>query len=125
MNQLQRTHFPARKGRIRARLASGLAALCLGLMGKTGAAEDATNRTPNLSDLPLERLMEIEVPTVTAATKSERKVSEVPASVSVITSDEIKRYGHRSLADVLQSAAGFHVSYDRNYAFLGARGINL
>jgi outer membrane receptor for ferrienterochelin and colicins len=45
--------------------------------------------------------------------------------VTVVTADEIKKYGYRTLADILQSAQGFYVSYDRNYAFLGARGINL
>ena len=54
-----------------------------------------------------------------------QKPTEAPSSVTVITSDEIKKYGHRTLADVLQSVQGFHVSYDRNYAFLGARGVSL
>src|SRR6266699_5759915 len=45
--------------------------------------------------------------------------------MTAITSDEIKRYGHRTLADALQSVQGFHVSYDRNYAFLGVRGVSL
>lgn len=68
--------------------------------------------------------MNIEVPTVTGATKYEQKTTEAPSSVTVITATEVKRYGHRTLADILQSVQGFHVSNDRNYSFLGARGIN-
>ena len=69
--------------------------------------------------------MKIEVPKVYSASKYEQKTTEAPSSISLVTSDEIKKYGYRTLADVLQSLQGFHVSYDRNYAFLGARGINL
>src|SRR6266487_5201639 len=82
-------------------------------------------KTSGLADLSLEALMEIEVPKVYGASKIEQKATEAPSSITVITSDEIKRYGHRTLADALQSVQGFHVSYDRNYAFLGARGLSL
>src|SRR6266487_1716817 len=82
-------------------------------------------KTSGLADLSLEALMEIEVPKVYGASKIEQKATEAPSSITVITSDEIKRYGHRTLADALQSVQGFHVSYDRNYAFLGARGVSL
>jgi iron complex outermembrane receptor protein len=80
---------------------------------------------PDLTELPLEALMDIEVPKVYGASKLEQKATEAPASVTVITADEIKKYGHRTLADVLQSVQGFNVSYDRDYAFLGARGLSL
>ena len=69
--------------------------------------------------------MDIEVPKVFGASKLEQKETEAPASVTVVTADEIKKYGHRTLADVLQSVQGFNVSYDRNYAFLGTRGLSL
>ena len=85
-----------------------------------------TNQVPrDLTELSLEALMEIEVPKVYGASKFEQKTTEAPSSITVISSDEIKRYGYRTLADVLQSVQGFHVSYDRNYAFLGARGVSL
>jgi len=90
------------------------------------AAEVASGqKTPDLTDLPLETLMEIEVPKVYGASKFDQKTTEAPSSITVITADEIKRYGYRTLADVLRSVPGFYVSYDRNYAYLGARGINL
>ena len=79
----------------------------------------------DLTELPLEALMEVEVPKVYGASKIEQKTTEAPASITIITADEIKKYGHRTLADILRSVQGFNVSYDRNYAFLGARGVSL
>jgi outer membrane receptor for ferrienterochelin and colicins len=77
----------------------------------------------SLADMDIGDLMK--VPVVFSASKLEQKSTEAPSSTTVITSDEIKRYGYRTLADVLRSVQGFYVSYDRNYAFLGTRGVNL
>ena len=69
--------------------------------------------------------MNLDVPKVYAASKLEQKTTEAPSSITIVTDDEIKKYGYRTLADVMQSVQGFNVSYDRNYAFLGARGTSL
>ena len=69
--------------------------------------------------------MDIEVPKVYSASKLEQQESEAPASVTIVSSDEVKKYGYRTLADILASAPGFNVSYDRNYDFLGVRGVSL
>jgi outer membrane receptor for ferrienterochelin and colicins len=94
------------------------------LCGRASATETNQN-SADLTSLSLEALMEIEVPVVFGVSKFEQKATEAPSSVTVITSDEIKRYGYRTLADILQSVQGFYVSYDRNYSFLGSRGVNL
>ena len=78
-----------------------------------------------MKKLSLEELMQVEIPTVYGASKYEQKTTEAPSSVTIVSADEIKRYGYRTLADVLRAQQGFYVSYDRNYAFLGARGVNL
>lgn len=78
----------------------------------------------SVMELSIEQLMEIEVGTVFGACKFEQKVTDAPASVSIVTADEIKKYGYRTLADILRSVRGFYVSYDRNYSFLGARGFS-
>lgn len=97
------------------------------LMDANGA--DMTNSVPpsssNLADMDLTNLMQIEVPVVTATSKIEQKSSDAPASVTVVTRDEIQKYGYRNLADVLRSVPGFNVSNDRNFAFLDARGVSL
>jgi outer membrane receptor protein involved in Fe transport len=84
-----------------------------------------TNQTPDLTTLPLEALMQIKIPEVYSASKFEQKATEAPSSVTVITRDEIKRYGWRTLGDILASVPGFYVSYDRDYDYLGTRGVNL
>lgn len=89
----------------------------------TTASPDAS--AADLTAMSLEKLMDLEVPTVYAASKFEQKASAAPSSVTVVTSDDIKHYGYRTLADVLASVPGFYITYDRNYAFLGTRGMNL
>jgi iron complex outermembrane receptor protein len=53
---------------------------------------------------------------VYGASKYEQKVTEAPSAVTIITADEIRKYGYRTLADILQSVTGFYVTNDRNYS---------
>jgi len=69
--------------------------------------------------------MQMDVPKVVGASKYEQKITEAPASVTVVSEEEIKRYGYRTLADILASAQGFYVTYDHDYSFLGVRGMSL
>ena len=74
--------------------------------------------------MSLENLMKVEVESIYAASRHQQKVTEAPASITVITSDEIQKYGYRSLAEVLRSVRGFFVTYDRNYNYIGVRGFD-
>lgn len=65
-----------------------------------------------------------EIRSVYGVSKFEQKTTEAPSFVTVVTAEEIRRYGHRTLADILQSMTGFFVTYDRNYNYLGIRGFN-
>jgi iron complex outermembrane receptor protein len=94
-------------------------------VGMPAAEVTATPTAADLTELPLEALMNIEVPRVFGASKLEQKVTEAPSSVTIVTADEVKKYGYRTLADILESAPGFYVSYDRNNTFLGTRGVSL
>ena len=60
-----------------------------------------------------------------SAAKYEQNQNEVAASVSVITRDEIKAYGWRTLGQALASLPGIHTTYDRQYTYLGTRGFGL
>ena len=73
----------------------------------------------DLSDASLEELTNIQV---YSASKHMQSASEAPASVTVVTADEIQKYGYRNLADILRSVSGFYVTYDRDYSFVGVRG---
>ncbi len=62
--------------------------------------------------MPLDSLTETKVVT---ATKTSLSLSDVPASVHVITSKEIERSSARSIADVLILAPGLHVAKFSDY----------
>jgi outer membrane receptor for ferrienterochelin and colicins len=81
--------------------------------------------TPNLLDMTLDQLMAIEIDSVYGASGFTQKVTEAPASVTIITSEEIQKHGYRTLADILRNVRGFYVTYDRNYSYLGVRGFGL
>jgi iron complex outermembrane receptor protein len=76
----------------------------------------------DLTTLSLEQLMGL---TVVGASKYEQKQSEVAASVSVITREEIRAFGWRTIGEALASLPGIHTTYDRQYSFVGARGFGL
>jgi outer membrane receptor for ferrienterochelin and colicins len=75
----------------------------------------------DLTELSLEDLMNVTVSTVS---KYAQSTSDAPSSVTIIKADEIKKYGYRTLADILESVKGFYTSYDRNYSYLGLRGFS-
>src|SRR5216117_1051022 len=106
------------------KVACSLAGVCIASLAL--AADNATVSAPEApaADLSIEQLGNIEVPVVEGASKYKQKTTEAPSSVTIITSDEIKKYGHRTLADILQTVPGMYVTYDRNYSFLGVRGFN-
>jgi iron complex outermembrane receptor protein len=66
-----------------------------------------------------------DIPSVFGASKYEQKVNEAPAVVTIVTAEEISRYGYRTLNDVLESLPGFIVTNDRNYSYVNVRGFGL
>jgi iron complex outermembrane receptor protein len=71
------------------------------------------------TQLSLEQLLDLDVQ---SASKFTQKASEAPSSVTVITASDIRRFGYRTLADILDSVRGLYVHNDRNYSYLGVRG---
>jgi len=76
----------------------------------------------NLIDLSLEQLMEIEV---TTASKMEEKMFDTPAAVYVITAEDIRRSGVRSIPDALRIVPGVDVAQiNSNEWAVSIRGFN-
>jgi outer membrane receptor protein involved in Fe transport len=100
----------------RAAFAILFAALCL---PPARAAAQATDPPPAGSSL--DDLLEVKI---SGAAKYDQTARQAPASVTIITSEDIERYGYRTLADALMTVRGFFVSYDRNYTYVGVRGFS-
>ena len=88
--------------------------LLLAAIPTIARAQADQDSPPDLSTLTLEELVELSIDSVYGASKRTQKVTEAPASVTIVTSDEIRRYGYRTLADILRSVRGFYVTNDRN-----------
>ncbi len=92
----------------------------LGVMLLFLNAAAAGQQTPkDLGQASLEELGSIQV---YSASKHLQSTSDAPSSVTVITADEIQKYGYRTLADLLGSVRCFYITYDRDYSFVGVRG---
>lgn len=62
--------------------------------GDAAAGADLTD----LADMSLEELLDTEVST---ASKTEEKISDAPGVITVVTKDELRRFGGRTLKDIL------------------------
>lgn len=93
--------------------------LCFALAAAfAGGASAATD----LTALSLEQLLDV---SIVGASKYEQKQSNVAAAVSVITRQEIKAFGWRTIDEALASLPGVYLTYDRQYSYLGLRGFGL
>jgi len=93
--------------------ARSLVAAALVACSGAGVAAD------DLPSLPIERLLDLQIE---GASKFPQKISSAPSSVTIVTADEIRAHGFRTLADILRTIPGLYVTNDRNYEYLGARG---
>jgi len=115
-----------------------LALVTTSLSPVAAVADEATPAIP-LRDLPpfpdvsadVDTVSEIgvygaslaEEETVVGASKREQSLGTVASAVTVLTADQIRRFGYRTLAEALRSVAGVYVTDDRNIERVGIRGI--
>jgi iron complex outermembrane receptor protein len=82
----------------------------------------ANEKFAELADLSLEQLTQI---TVTSASRREERLVEAPASIFVITADDVRRSGATSIPEVLRLAPNLIVARaDNNQYAISARGFN-
>lgn len=81
----------------------------------------ASAQSKDIMDLSPEALKSVQVYSASMYVQSDR---EAPSSVTVITAEQIREFGYRTLADALRSVRGFDITYDRNYSYIGVRGFS-
>lgn len=97
------------------------AALALALVVGTAPVQ-AQTPPQRLTELSLEELGDIEV---TSVSRRAERLSEAPASVFVITAEDIRRSGATSLPEALRLAPSLHVArLSASYHAVGSRGFN-
>ncbi len=79
------------------------------------------NNSSTSDENSLESLLNIKI---SSASKFLETSTLAPSSVSIITAEEIEKFGYRSFSEILNSVRDFYLSYDRNYNYLGVRGFS-
>jgi iron complex outermembrane receptor protein len=109
--------------RRRARQHTGCAVLVLAaVLWGTAAPMQAQTRPIDLATVTLEDLMNIEI---TSASRKEQRAEDVPAAVYVITREDIRRSGMKSVPELLRLVPGVQVAQiNANKWAVSVRGFN-
>jgi len=74
-----------------------------------------------VSDLDLVKLLNVEVST---ASKTAESVEDAPAVITVVTREDIRRWGYQTVAEVLSHTAGFYLVDDGILPNASVRGVS-
>ncbi|MGD0296767.1 MAG: TonB-dependent receptor [Bryobacteraceae bacterium] len=89
--------------------------------GWAAFAQDPPPATPPTT----EKALFEDMPVVEAAALHAQSLEEAPASVTVITADDIRKYGYRTLGEALAGVRGLYVTSDHIYQYVGVAGFNI
>lgn len=90
-------------------------ALCLSMMvDPAWCAGEA-----DLGAVPFAQLVRREV---ISGSQQARQISDSPSAVAIVTAEDIRAYGYRTIADVIGSMRGLYTTSDRRYQYMGGRG---
>lgn len=94
------------------------ALVSLAVLSPTKGVAQSTE-VAEIVDIPFEQLLHTEVIT---AEKLARQISEAPSAVSIVTAQDIRDFGYRSLSDILDSMRGLSMAHNSRRGFLSGRG---
>jgi len=77
------------------------------------------------ADVSIVSAAEVDDDRVVGASKREQSLGSVASAVTVVTVDQIRRFGYRTLSEALTSVAGIYLTDDRAVERVGIRGVQL
>lgn len=91
----------------------------MAILGASRLSAEPEASLTDLANLSLEELLNYEV---TAATKTETRLTDTPGSVSVITYAQIRSSGATTIPELLRQVPGMHVRWNQMVQTVQARG---
>lgn len=104
---------------MKCRLTQFISILTILVSSRAAYALDSREGQQDLTQLSFEKLLETDV---IPASKLASQISDAPSAVAIVTAQDIRDYGYRTLADIFNSMRGLYTTYDRSYQYLGGRG---
>ena len=101
------------------RLLSIISVLLLSALPRALRAQEAEG-SDAADDLDLVKLLNVQVST---ATKTSESIDDAPAVITVVTRDDIHRWGYRNVAEVLNRCVGFYSVDDHIQPNVAVRGV--
>lgn len=101
------------------RFAVFLTGMLMFIAGQAVSAEKDVATSIDLAHTPFEQLLDMEY---VSAAKISNQISDANTAVTIVTAEDIRAYGYRNIAEIVNSMRGLYTPYDRSIWYLGGRG---